>query len=281
MKGTAYLFQGALISLWWLGLAISESFFEAFQFPDIPKEAFNSFLAPDLLIITSLSIIRAYKPSRELELIILGGFAYGSFYCLNATVLTSGGFLPTTIMLLGLFYNLFLVYQSKIFRESKSKNTWSNTLKTILQIISVWSITLILFPWVILDAFQIEITSSETIRVLSYLIFAISSLLGLSSAYVLVKQGQGTPLPADQTKKLVVSGTYKYVRNPMAIAGMGQGLSIALYFSSIHIFLYTLVGGLIWHTVVRPIEEKNMLKRFGEEYQIYKNKVNLWIPKLR
>jgi protein-S-isoprenylcysteine O-methyltransferase Ste14 len=281
LKGTAYLFQGALISLWWLGLAISDDFYSAFQFPGIPKVAFNSFLAPDVLIITILSVLRAYKQNRDLELIILGGFAYGSFYCLNASILSSGGFLPTTIMLLGLAYNIFLVYQSKIFRESNSTKTWMNALKTLLQIVSVWSITLILFPWIIIDAFQIENNPTLMMKYIVYTLFGISSILGLSSAYVLVKNGDGTPLPADQTKKLVVEGTYKFVRNPMAIAGMGQGVSIAVFFESLHILIYTLLGGLVWHTVVRPIEEKNMIKRFGEAYLKYKKKVGLWFPKLK
>ena len=111
-----------MVALWWLGLTISADFYNAFQFPNISKVAFNSFLAPDVLIITFLSVLRAYKPSRDLELIILGGFAYGSIYCLNASILSSGGYLPTTIMFLGLFYNLFLVYQSKVFKVSKSRN---------------------------------------------------------------------------------------------------------------------------------------------------------------
>lgn len=146
MKGTAYLIQGTLVSLWWLGLTVSDNFYQAFQFPNIPKIAFNSFFMPDVILITSLSVLRAYRPYRELELIILGGFAYGSFYCLNASILSSGGYLPTTVMFLGLFYNLFLVYQSEVFKEANSHSTLVNTLKTLIQIICVWSITLILFP---------------------------------------------------------------------------------------------------------------------------------------
>ena len=74
--------------------------------------------------------------------------------------------------------------------------------------------------------------------------------------------------------------TYLYVRNPMAIAGMGQGLAISVFFGSIHLVVYTLIGGLLWHFVVRPIEEKNMTERFGLDYENYSKKVNLWIPKL-
>ena len=59
----------------------------------------------------------------------------------------------------------------------------------------------------------------------------------------MVRDGEGTPLPLDQTNRLVVSGPYYYVRNPMAIAGIGQGLSVALIFQSLPVGIYSLLGG--------------------------------------
>jgi protein-S-isoprenylcysteine O-methyltransferase Ste14 len=280
LKGTAYLIQATLILLWWIGLSMSQSFFSAFQFPKISSLAFNSFFAPDIIIITLFSLIRAYKPIRDLELIILGGFAYGSFYCMNASILTNGGYLATTLMALGLFYNIFLVYQSHVFKESRSSNKLINALKTLIQIICVWIITLILFPWLIIQAFEIDGTSNSVILIVCITLFILFSILGLSSAFMIVQKGEGTPLPADQTRKLVVSGPYRYVRNPMAIAGLGQGLAICLFFNSIHLLTYTIVGGLIWQLVVRPIEEKNMALRFGEEYEEYRRKIRCWIPRI-
>ena len=74
----------------------------------------------------------------------------------------------------------------------------------------------------------------------------------------MVRDGKGTPLPLDQTNKLVVKGPYRYVRNPMAIAGLGQGIAVSVLLGSIHIFVYTLVGAILWQVVVRPMEERNM-----------------------
>ncbi|MEO1486471.1 MAG: isoprenylcysteine carboxylmethyltransferase family protein [Bacteroidota bacterium] len=281
MKGTAYLVQGALVSLWWLGLAVSDVFYEAFQFPGISKTAFNAFLIPDMFVIVVLSVLRAYKPRRELEFIILGGFAFGSLYCLNASILTSGGYLPTTLMLLGLCYNLFLVFQSEVFRESKSASRFQNGFKTFVQIVSIWSVTLVLFPWIILEAFGYETPTSVTLKIIAILLFVLASTFNLASAHVFVKHGDGTPLPADQTKKLVIAGPYKYVRNPMALTGIVQGAAVALYFASLPVLVYALLGGILWHIVVRPLEEKNMLKRFGEDYENYRKEVGLWVPRTK
>jgi protein-S-isoprenylcysteine O-methyltransferase Ste14 len=279
LKSTAYLIQAALISLWWVGLFMSQEFFRAFQFPNISKVAFNSFLIPDLVLIMSLSLIRAYKNIKPLEWVILGAFAYGSLYCLNASILTGGGLLSTTIMILGLGYNLFIVSQSRLFKQSKSQSQFLNGLKTAFQIICFWSISLVLLPWIIANSFNLSATDKIILEIVAFALFIISSILGLSSAFAIVKHGDGTPLPTDQTNQLVTSGIYKYVRNPMAIAGMGQGIAVSIFFESIHILIYTILGGFLWHIVVRPIEERNMLNRFGKAYEDYTNTVGLWFPK--
>ena len=97
MKETAYLLQATLISLWWIGLLINQEFYDAFQFPRIGNDAFNSFMIPDLFIIAFLSIVRAYKKIKELDYIILGGFGFATLYCINATLLTNGGILSQNI----------------------------------------------------------------------------------------------------------------------------------------------------------------------------------------
>ncbi len=278
MKGTGYLLQATLISLWWIGLLLNQQFFDAFQFPGIGVKAFNAFLLPDLVIIALLSVIRAYNKKTLLEYIILGGFGFATLYCINATLLTGGGFISTTIMILGFCFNLFLVNAANVFRKSTSNSLLVNLTKTIFQILCVWLITLFVFPILILDAFEHTSIASYNIRILAILLFVFFSIIGLWSAYVMVKNGNGTPLPIDQTQKLVTKGTYKYVRNPMAIAGIGQGVAVSIYCLSIHIFIYSMIGAILWQFVVRPIEEENMIKRFGSEYEAYRKSIKCWIP---
>jgi protein-S-isoprenylcysteine O-methyltransferase Ste14 len=97
----------------------------------------------------------------------------------------------------------------------------------------------------------------------------------------MVKEGKGTPLPIDQTQKLVTNGPYRFVRTPMAVAGIGQGISISIIVGSIHIFFYSMLGAVLWHFVVKPLEEKDMEKRFGKDYSEYKQNVGCWIPKFK
>ncbi|MEO1435393.1 MAG: isoprenylcysteine carboxylmethyltransferase family protein [Bacteroidota bacterium] len=281
MKGTAYLLQATLISLWWIGLLWSPTFYAAFQFPGIGPDAFKAFLLPDLVILGLLSIVRAYTHKKQLDYVILGGFAFATLYCINATILTGGGLLSTTIMVLGLCYNLFLIADRQVFRNSTSSNLWLNGLKTGFQILCVWLLTLFVFPALLLHSFGTPTVRVGPTAILSIILFIGFSGLGLYSAYTMVKLGEGTPLPIDQTQKLVTKGPYQYVRNPMAIAGIGQGLAISLLFRSVPILLYALIGAVLWQFVVRPLEENDMEERFGEPYLDYKKRVKCWIPIFR
>lgn len=240
--------------------------------------AFNSFLLPDLMVVALLSVIRAYKNKSSLEYIILGGFAFATLYCVNACILTKGGYLSTTVMLLGLAYNLFLIKGERSFRISSTDNNFINGAKTIVQILCVWTITLFTFPALILNSFGGLSPVTYGYKEIGIFLFMIFSLLGISSAYTMVNVGKGTPLPLDQTQKLVTQGPYKYVRNPMAIAGIGQGIAISVIFGSLHIFIYALLGAVLWHYVVRPLEEKDMVQRFGESYDEYRSMVRCWVP---
>ena len=65
----------------------------------------------------------------------------------------------------------------------------------------------------------------------------------------------------------------------MAIAGIGQGLAVATLFQSFPILAYSLLGVLVWHIVVRPIEDRDMIKRFGDSYLDYRERVICWIPR--
>ena len=156
--------------------------------------------------------------------------------------------------------------------------TW-NAIKTLIQTVCIWTMALVMVPYVILDAFDAFVLPGLGIWLLvGAVLFVGFSLLGLASAFFLIRDGAGTPLPLDQTNHLVVSGPYRYVRNPMAIAGIGQGLAVAVIFQSIPLLIYVGLGALVWQLVVRPIEERDMTRRFGESYAEYCRQVSCWIP---
>jgi len=90
--------------------------------------------------------------------------------------------------------------------------------------------------------------------------------------------GKGTPLPIDCPNRIVIKGPYMYVRNPMAIGGIGQGISVGIYLGSILTILFSLLGAIVWHFFVRPKEELDLAHRFGKDYLNYKKHIRNWWP---
>jgi protein-S-isoprenylcysteine O-methyltransferase Ste14 len=93
--------------------------------------------------------------------------------------------------------------------------------------------------------------------------------------------GRGTPLPVDEARRLVVTGPYAYVRNPLIIAALGQGTAIGLAFGSVPVLLYVAVSGAWWYFYARPREEAHLHDRFGKRWLDYRNNVRGFRPGLK
>jgi protein-S-isoprenylcysteine O-methyltransferase Ste14 len=118
-------------------------------------------------------------------------------------------------------------------------------------------------------------------RPVAVVLFTLCSVLGLTSAMTMALAGHGTPLPVDAPRKLVSRGPYALVRNPMAIAGLGQGIAVALWMGSPWVALYVIAGGLVWNYGVRPLEERHLREQFGGEFDNYARRVRCWWPRLK
>ncbi len=94
-------------------------------------------------------------------------------------------------------------------------------------------------------------------------------------------RGRGTPAPIDPPKKLVVSGLYNYVRNPMYVGVLLVILGHFLWFGFWGLLIYAAVISLAFHTFVTLYEEPNLKKRFGATYEDYLQRVPRWIPKFK
>ena len=93
------------------------------------------------------------------------------------------------------------------------------------------------------------------------------------------KGGNGTPGPWKPINKLVTEGPYSYVRNPMLTRVFFLLLFESIFFSAIPIFYWFLVffiGNVIYFKIV---EEKELIKRFGSDYEDYKRNVPVFFLK--
>jgi protein-S-isoprenylcysteine O-methyltransferase Ste14 len=118
---------------------------------------------------------------------------------------------------------------------------------------------------------------------LAVLIGAILILAGVRLAIETIalfgKVGEGTLAPWDPTRKLVVRGPYRRVRNPM-ITGVGLVLlGEAAILGSPGILVVFGLFALANLTYIPLVEEPDLAARFGAEYEEYRRAVPRWIPR--
>ena len=120
-------------------------------------------------------------------------------------------------------------------------------------------------------------------RPLGWIVVAIGAIVGLPCVWEFAWRGLGTPAPFDPPRRLVITGPYRFVRNPMyvgmGIALLGEGL---VYPNLTRLMLAMIV--LLWAVVtlfVIGYEEPTLRAMFGADYEAYCHSVRRWIPRLR
>ncbi len=140
----------------------------------------------------------------------------------------------------------------------------------------------VLVPWWICQwRFEAPLLGFPPLRVVGVLLIAAALPVLLDSFARFALQGVGTPAPVFPTRHLVVTGLFRYVRNPIYLAVTSLILGQGLLFGSIRLLLY---GAAMWagvHAFVRVYEEPTLRKSFGLEYEEFSANVPRWIPRLR
>jgi protein-S-isoprenylcysteine O-methyltransferase Ste14 len=92
-------------------------------------------------------------------------------------------------------------------------------------------------------------------------------------------QGLGTPAPIAPTERLVITGLYRHVRNPMYLAVASTILGQWLLLGRPVLLAYAIVFGATVYAFVRGYEEPTLLARYGSEYDRYRESVPGWWPR--
>jgi protein-S-isoprenylcysteine O-methyltransferase Ste14 len=96
-----------------------------------------------------------------------------------------------------------------------------------------------------------------------------------------VTEGAGTPAPVAPTKRLVIGGLYRYVRNPMYLAVIAVITGQAVLLGSPELFGYDAAVAVAMASFVRFYEEPALARQFGPAYDTCRCAVPGWRPRLR
>jgi protein-S-isoprenylcysteine O-methyltransferase Ste14 len=143
----------------------------------------------------------------------------------------------------------------------------------------VWFFTVSLPYWIASsdsDPFPLQ---TGSLRFCGWFPIVVGGLLILWCYWTFIFLGKGIPWPFDSPKQLVISGPYRYVRNPMEgghlLALFGEMLS----FESSGLIPYMALSFLLLHMRQIFVEEPALRRRFGHSYEEYQKSVPRWIPR--
>jgi len=123
-------------------------------------------------------------------------------------------------------------------------------------------------------------TNLMLVLILGSIITVIGVILVFWTIILFKTKGQGTPNPKLPPKKFIISGPYKYSRNPMALGGLlillGES---AIYYSPSLLGISILYGVIVYFNAMF-VEEPELVKRFGEPYKNYLKSVPRFFPNI-
>jgi protein-S-isoprenylcysteine O-methyltransferase Ste14 len=142
-----------------------------------------------------------------------------------------------------------------------------------------------ILPFTVLVIVPLCIEKNRSVQVSIHLFAGLSVILvGLTIIVITISSfiriGKGTLAPWSPTKKLVVKGLYKYVRNPMILGVFTVLLGEALSLWSQNILIWAGAFFIINTIYFIIYEEPDLEKRFGDEYREYKKQVPRWLPRV-
>ncbi len=166
------------------------------------------------------------------------------------------------------------------------------TLQEILGYLIGGSIVLILLPYGLFRAsvhldplIPVQLIPFPALRsVLSIGLFIVGLSIGVWSNIVQNLRGKGGPVQfanvqiSPKTQNLVVTGPYRYTRNPMLLGACMFYFAIATYLNSIIAVLLVTLFMIFMLIFVKFSEEPRLRKDFGSEYEEYHRKVSMFIP---
>jgi protein-S-isoprenylcysteine O-methyltransferase Ste14 len=107
---------------------------------------------------------------------------------------------------------------------------------------------------------------------------SLAVILGGWAIHEFASKGLGTPIPWDPPRRLVDSGPYAFVANPMQISGILLTLALLFYRFSWPALLYFVDVVAMVVGVFGLLEQDALSDRFGPAFEAYRRRVRRWLP---
>ncbi len=125
------------------------------------------------------------------------------------------------------------------------------------------------------------LNNSQSARSIGAVMIVIGLYPLLSSFARFAWDGLGTPAPIAPPTRLVVTGFYRHVRNPIYVALFVILSGEAIFFADMRVFVWALLFWAFTHVVVIAYEEPTLRGMFGAQFEAYCANVPRWLARRR
>jgi len=182
-------------------------------------------------------------------------------------------------LLLGYFYLLSI--QPVKRTEKYGDKAWDDCKKFrmlggFFELISVINLILwIWFPIPIVDTWIIS--PNIWVGIIIAICFTVPCIIIMSLG--LIAAGSETLSPSKETR--MYGGIYKYIRHPQTLGEFPIFVALAFVSNSWFLVLFSTIFIFIYTPIMIYYEEKDLIRRFGDNYRNYQKRTGALFPKLR
>jgi protein-S-isoprenylcysteine O-methyltransferase Ste14 len=119
------------------------------------------------------------------------------------------------------------------------------------------------------------------VRIIGVILIAVGGIVVAWAFAQFAAEGVGVPIPGEpNSQRLTVGGPCQYVRNPLYVASVLAISGQALLLSRPVLLIYAVAFLAITFFLVHSIEDPALGRRFGQQFEDYRNQVPGWWPRL-
>lgn len=156
--------------------------------------------------------------------------------------------------------------------------------RVVLQMVTFAGLFLFVLPAIIIEAtgqWRTPLSWSTWEWSLCVQLLAIPAVVGSSAVQEFVQRGGGTPVPFDPPRRLVTSGVYAYLRNPMQLSAVLLLVMLGVLLRSWWLAAASIMAHVYAVGIAGWDEDDDLRARFGDRWSAYRAGVRQWIPSWR
>jgi len=187
--------------------------------------------------------------------------------------------LMIAIFIMGYVYIISVQPMKRV--EKRGNKAWKEckiyrTVGGFFELVSV--INLILWIWFPLPIFnEWKISENIWVGIILGILIMIPCLIVLGKG--VIDAGSETLFPSEETE--MYGGIYNYIRHPQSIGEFPLFIAISFMLNSWFLVIISTILIIIYFPIMIHFEEKDLIRRFGGKYIIYKERTGALFPKLK